>query len=155
MFLDSEIAKNFQCGSNKASYVTTCGFAPYFFSFLLQKISSSSHQVVSFDESLDNLVQKEQMDLLIWYWDNDTDRVCTRYMGSDFFGRPTADDVLETFQNGISQVDESKLKQVLSDGPNINLAFLKKYASVREEKELDTLMDPGTYFVDFMQYMAV
>ena len=149
MFLDSEIAKNLQCGSNKASYVTTCGFAPYFFSFLLQKISSSSHQVVSFDESLNNSVQKE-IDLLIWDWDNDTDRVCTPYMGSEFMGRPTADDVLETFQNGISEVGESKLKQVSSDGPNVNLAFLKKYASVREEKELDTLMDVGTYLVDFM-----
>ena len=149
MFLDSEIAKNLQCGSNKASYVTACGFAPYFFSFLLQKISSSSHQVVSFDESLNNSVQKE-IDLLIWDWDNDTDRVCTPYMGSEFMGRLTADDVLETFQNGISEVGESKLKQVSSDGPNVNLAFLKKYASVREEKELDTLMDVGTYLVDFM-----
>ena len=149
MFLDSEIAKNLQCGSNKASYVTACGFAPYFFSFLLQKISSSSHQVVSFDESLNNSVQKE-IDLLIWDWDNDTDRVCTPYMGSEFMGRLTADDVLETFQNGISEVGESKLKQVSSDGPNVNLAFLKKYASVREEKELDTLIDVGTYLVDFM-----
>ena len=149
MFLDSEIAKNRQCGSNKASYVTACGFAPYFFSFLLQKISSSSHQVVSFDESLNNSVQKE-IDLLIWDWDNDTDRVCTPYMGSEFMGRPTADDVLETFQNGVSEVGESKLKQVSSDGPNVNLAFLKKYASVREEKELDTLIDVGTYLVDFM-----
>ena len=149
MFLDSEIAKNRQCGSNKASYVTACGFAPYFFSFLLQKISSSSHQVVSFDESLNNSVQKE-IDLLIWDWDNDTDRVCTPYMGSEFMGRPTADDVLETFQNGVSEVGESKLKQVSSDGPNVNLAFLKKYASLREEKELDTLMDVGTYLVDFM-----
>ena len=149
MFLDSEIAKNLQCGSNKASYVTACGFAPYFFSFLLQKISSSSHQVVSFDESLNNSVQKE-IDLLIWDWDNDTDRVCTPYMGSEFMGRPTADDVLETFQNGISEVGESKLKQVSSDGPNVNLAFLKKYASVLEEKELDTLIDVGTYLVDFM-----
>ena len=149
MFLDSEIAKNLQCGSNKASYVTACGFAPYFFSFLLQKISSSSHQVVSFDESLNNSFQKE-IDLLIWDWDNDTDRVCTPYMGSEFMGRPTADDVLETFQNGVSEVGESKLKQVSSDGPNVNLAFLKKYASVREEKELDTLIDVGTYLVDFM-----
>ena len=52
------------------------------------------------------------MDLLICYWDNDVDRVCTRYIGSEFMGRLTADDVLETFQNGISEVDESKVMQV-------------------------------------------
>ena len=34
--------------------------------------------------------------------------------------------------------------QVSSDGPNVNLAFLKKYASVREEIELDPLIDLGT-----------
>ena len=34
--------------------------------------------------------------------------------------------------------------QVSSDGPNVNLAFLKKYASVRQEKELDPLIDLGT-----------
>ena len=59
-------------------------------------------------------------------------------------GRSTADDVLKTFKNGISDVDESKVMQVSSDVPSVNLAFLKKYASVRKEKELDPLMDLGT-----------
>ena len=68
-----------------------------------------------------------------------------RYMGSEFIGRSTTDDVLETFQNRISKVDESKVMQVSSDGPNVNLAFLKKYASLREEKELDPLIDLGTF----------
>ena len=146
MFPDSKIAKNFQCGSTKASYFTTYDLAPYFHSLFLQKISSFPHQVVSSDESLNNSVQKRQMGLLIRYWDNDTDtdRICTRYMGSEFMGRSTADDVLESFQNEISEVDESKVMQVSGDEPNINLAFLKKYASVLEAKELDPLMDLGT-----------
>ena len=74
-------------GFPKTSYVTTYGLAPYFHSLLLQKISSSPHQVVSFDESLNNSIQKGQMDLLIHYWDNDADRVYTCYMGSEFMGR--------------------------------------------------------------------
>ena len=73
MFPDSEIAKNFQYSSTKASYVTTYGLALYFHSLLLQKISSSPRQIVSF-ESLNNSVQKGKMDLLIHYWDNDTIR---------------------------------------------------------------------------------
>ena len=84
------------------------------------------------------------MDLLIHYWDNDRDRVCSYYMGSEFMGRSTADDVLETFQNGTSEVNKSKVMLVSYDGPNVYLAFLKKYASVREEKELDPIMDLGT-----------
>ena len=34
--------------------------------------------------------------------------------------------------------------QVSSDGPDVNLAFLTKYASMWKEKELDPLMDLGT-----------
>ena len=71
------------------------------------------------------------MDLLIHYWGNG---VCTCYMGSQFTGRSTTDNVLETFQNGISEVDESKFMQVSSDRPNVNLAFLKKYGSMQEKK---------------------
>ena len=74
------------------------------------------------------------MDLLIHYWGNVINRVCTCYMGSEFMGHSTTDNVLETFQNGISEVDESKFMQVSSDRPNVNLAFLKKYASMQEKK---------------------
>ena len=84
------------------------------------------------------------MDLLTHDWDNDTDRVCIHYMGSKFMGRSTAEDVLETFQNGISGVNESEVMQASSHGPNVNLAFLKKYTSVRKEKELDPIMDLDT-----------
>ena len=47
-------------------------------------------------------------------------------------GRSIADDVLENFQNGIPNVDEWKVMQVSSDGPNVS------------QKELDPLMDLGT-----------
>ena len=32
--------------------------------------------------------------------------------------------------------------QVLSDGTNVNLAFLKKYSSMQEEKELEPTYGP-------------
>ena len=67
--------------------------------------------------------------------------VCTCYMGFEYMGCSVACNFLETFQNEISKVDESKVMQASSDGPNVNLAFLKKYASLWEEKELDLLMD--------------
>ena len=139
MFPDGGMAKILQCGSTKASYVTTFDLTPYFHSLLLLNISSSPHQVVSIDESLNNSVQERQMALLIRYWDNNTDIVCTCYMESKFIGSSTAEHILETFQNKISKVDESKFMQVSFDGPNANLAFLKKYISLREKKELDPL----------------
>ena len=134
MFLDSEIAKNFQCGSTKVSFVTVCILAPFLHSFLLQKISSSPQQVVSFDEFLNNSVQKRPMDSLICYFGKDMDRVCTCYVESEFMARSTAVDVLEIFQDRIFEIDESKVMQVSFDGPNVNLTILKEYITMVEEK---------------------
>ena len=133
MFLDSEIAKNFQCGSTKVSFVTVCILAPFLHSFLLQKISSSPQQVVSFDEFLNNSVQKRPMDSLICYCGKDMDRVCTCYMESEFLARSTTVDVLEICQNRIFEVDESKVMQVSFDGPNVNLTILKEHITMVEE----------------------
>ena len=58
-------------------------------------------------------------------------------------GRSTAEDVLQTFLAGISDLDQSKILQVASDGPNVNLLFLKNLAESREEKELLPLLDIG------------
>ena len=49
-------------------------------------------------------------------------------------GRFTAENVLQTFLAGISGLDQSKILQVVSDGPNVNLLFLKNLAESREEK---------------------
>ena len=134
MFLDSETAKNFQCGSTKASFVTVYILAPFLHSFLLQKISSSPQQVVSFDEFLNNSVQKRPMDSLICYCGKDMDRVCTCYMESEFLAPSTTVDVLEIFQNRIFEVDESKVMQVSFDGPNVNLTILKEHITMVEEE---------------------
>ena len=58
-------------------------------------------------------------------------------------GRFTAENVLQTFLAGISGLDQSKILQVVSDGPNVNLLFLKNLAESREEKELLPLLNIG------------
>ena len=42
--------------------------------------------------------------------------------------KSTAEDVLQTFLAGISDLDQSKILQVASDGPNVNLLFIKNLA---------------------------
>ena len=97
-----------------------------------------------FDESLNDVVQKGLMDLNIHYWDNDKDQVATRYLVSEFLGRSTAQDVLETFLNGVDKLDQSKILQVGSNWPNLNLLFLNGVAKFWEEKEYLPLVDIGT-----------
>ena len=57
--------------------------------------------------------------------------------------RSLAEDVLQTFLAGISNLDQSKILQVASDGLNVNLLFLKNLAESREVKELLLLLDIG------------
>ena len=128
MFPDSETTKCFQCGHTKTGFVAHFGLAPYFNYIFYSQISTCPYYAVSFDESLNDVVQKGQMNLNIQYWDNDVDQVATHYLGSEFLGRQTAQDVLETFLNGLDKLDQSKILQVASDGPNVNLLFLKSMA---------------------------
>ena len=144
MFPDSDIAKSFQCGRTKAGYVATYGLAPYFRSELLSILSNVPYYTVSFDESLNQIFQKGQMDLLVRFWDERYDIVSTRYLNSKFMGRSSAEDVLNTFLSCVSEIDKAKILQVSSDGPSVNLLFLKNLNEQRQEEELDPLIDIGT-----------
>ena len=144
MFPDSEIAKRFQCGRTKAGCVAHFGLAPYFSDIFYSQISNCPYYAISFVESLNNVVQKGQMDLNIRYWDNDADQVATCYLGSEFLGRSTAQDVLETFLNGVDKLDQLKILKVTSDGPNVKPLFLNSMTEFREEKEYLSLVDIGT-----------
>ena len=144
MFPDSEIATRFQCGQTKAGYVAHFSLAPYFNDIFCSQISTCPYYAVSFDESLNDVVQKVQMDLNIWYWGNDLDQVATRYLGLEFLGRLTPQGVLETFLNGVDKLDQSKILQEASDGSSVNLLFLKSMTEFREENEYFPFVDIGT-----------
>ena len=58
-------------------------------------------------------------------------------------GRSTDEDVLQTFLASISDLDQSKIWQVASDSPNVNLLFLKILTELLEQKELLSLVDIG------------
>ena len=59
-------------------------------------------------------------------------------------GRSTAEDVLQTFLAGISDLDQSKILQVASNSPNVNLLFLKNLSESQDEKELLPFLDIGS-----------
>ena len=48
------------------------------------------------------------------------------------------------FNDGVSGLDKEKLLQVSSDGPNVNLKFLKNLAEERKNDEMTQLIDIGT-----------
>ena len=91
-----------------------------------------------------NLSAKHQMDMCVRYWDNNHNYIATRYYHSEFMGKASAKDVFESFSACLSGISESKLLQVSSDCPNVNLSFLDLLEEDRNEKELSQLVHFGT-----------
>ena len=84
------------------------------------------------------------MNILIRYWNNESNSSETRYLDSQFLGGAKAQQILETFNNGIKSLDPRRNIQISSDGPNVNLKFLELVNEGRCTSELPTLLNIGT-----------
>ncbi|XP_021701533.1 uncharacterized protein LOC110676754 [Aedes aegypti] len=126
MFRDSEVASKLQLKKDKIAYVVMYGIAPYFKAELVDRVNQCDFFVAGFDESMNKVTKKQQMDINIRYWDKDTNSVTARYFTSRFLTRSRATDLLEAFQEGLKMLDLSKMLQVSMDGPNVNWAFLRE-----------------------------
>ncbi|KAH8027889.1 hypothetical protein HPB51_011119 [Rhipicephalus microplus] len=125
MFPTCDVAKKLQLGKDKVGYTICYGIAPYFRNRLLSKLHSVPHVVVAFDESLNKIAQKEQMDVLIRFWDPADDVVKTRYLTSCFLGHTRAEDLAAAFKKATENIEPAKILQLSMDGPNVNLKLLK------------------------------
>ena len=66
MFLDSIIAKSFQCAERNASYMMAFGIAPYLQRKLRNRVKGEEGDyVIVFDESVNDSLQAKRMDVLV------------------------------------------------------------------------------------------
>ena len=65
MFPDSQIAQSFLCEATKCAYLACFGIYPYFHELLIEKIRAVKYYTLSFDESLNQINQKKQMDMIV------------------------------------------------------------------------------------------
>jgi hypothetical protein len=145
MFPDSAIAKKITIGSTKIAYVVTHGLAPYFHGILTKTLNSCSEYVVCFDEALNEISQKGQMDIVIRYWDTRANLVSSRYFCSAFMGHATANDILETFQVAMAELNIGKVVQVSMDGPAVNWKFLQSLDTfLSQDGKATVLLDLGS-----------
>ncbi|CAM1302006.1 Uncharacterised protein at_DN0499 [Pycnogonum litorale] len=119
MFKDSNIAKSMKCGETKSMYISCYGLAPYFRSLLEEKVKDTDGYVMLFDESLNQHLQKKQLDIHVRFWNGEL--IQTRYYTSAFLGHATAVDLLNVFEDNIENKFSLKnLVQLSMDGPNVN-----------------------------------
>lgn len=65
MFEDSKVAREMTLQRTKINYYITHGLGPFFKKNLLDKIRVCQHFVIGFDEALNKVAQKGQMDLFV------------------------------------------------------------------------------------------
>lgn len=91
MFPDSDIAKTFRCGKDKTSYIARFGVADFIKRDLISKVTGPF--VLMFDESLNRTSKMKQLDLHVRFWESG--QVQSRYLGSQFMGHATAEDLMK------------------------------------------------------------
>ena len=80
--------------------------------------------VISFDKSLNRTQQQEQMDVIIHFWDNEKNKVCSRYFDSNVLGHTSAQDLLKSLQSFLTTLNPMELIQLSMDGPSTNWKLL-------------------------------
>ncbi|XP_063245001.1 uncharacterized protein LOC134546246 [Bacillus rossius redtenbacheri] len=145
MFPNDRVANNMKLQKDKISYVIVYGLAPYFYDKLKSVWKECEHFVLGFDESVNKIAQKQQMDLSVRIWDSNVNKVMCRYVTSIFLNHATAEDLLQAMKTGLEGFDMMKIIQLSMDGPNVNFKVLRLLQQdSRSDPESPQLLDIGS-----------
>jgi len=144
MFPDSNVAKTFQLSKIKCGYLINYGLAPYFRELLNKLVLPSSFFVISFDESMNKVLQNEQMDLQVRFWDDTLKQVRTRYLTSTFLKRPNAKNMLDCLLEALKVFPPEKFLQLSMDGPNVKWNVLELLQQERAKEERPEIVNIGS-----------
>ena len=146
MFPKCETAQKFSCSETKARYLSTFGLAPYFSNQLISQAKNCGGYVLLFDESLNNQLQENQLDLHVRFWTDN--HVETRYLSSCVLGHATANNCFSELEDCI--LGKGNILQLSMDGPNVNWATYDKLAddiSKETDKELYNIGSCGLHIM--------
>ena len=87
MFSYTLIAENFGISKTKCSHLINHGFAVYFKEKLVKTVKYLACLVISYDKILNKILQEEQMDLSVRFWDDKSGKMITKYFDSQFLSR--------------------------------------------------------------------
>ena len=146
MFPDSDVAQTFELSKTKCGYYINFGLAPYYRHILNEDIKRSPFYTAIFDETLNQMVQEEQMDVFIRYWSEDNQMVVTRYFESKFMRRPNTENIVEAMENSLEShsLPKTNLIHIGMDGPSTNWAVLDQLSEHRSESQLPCLEKTGS-----------
>ena len=123
MFPDSDIAKSFTCAKTKCRYMIVYGLAPYFQSCLFDDLKTVRTMLFLMMSVSTVYCIFGQMDFAIRFWSSSKKLVENCYLSSEFLQGAKVEQLVEKYHNASSMLDQSKLVQISSDGPEVNLKF--------------------------------
>ena len=143
MFPDSVIAENFKLCETKSQYVLNFALAPLSDMVLKRSISESTPgYVILFDESLNNDLQKKQLDFHVRIWNFTKGIVETRYYTSQYLGKAASADLVNSFKK--LDINLQHMIQIGQDGPNVNLSAYKVLVDHMRQSYGVGLLNVGT-----------
>ena len=89
-------------------------------------LQECQHIVVGFDGSLNKISQKQQMDVVVRYWNNSEKEVKTKYFSSVFLQSTKASDLKKGLIEAVGESNLSTIVQISMDGPAVNFSMLKQ-----------------------------
>ncbi|XP_060753828.1 uncharacterized protein LOC132864430 isoform X1 [Neoarius graeffei] len=86
------------------------------------------------------------MDVLVWYWSDDNEKVVVHYLDSKFLGHTQSEKLVESIKASLSPLDPNKLLQISMDGPSVNKKLLRLFEEdwTKEAPGIRGLINLGT-----------
>ena len=89
-----------------------------------------------FAESLNSVLQNEQMDIQTRYWSDEDCKVQTKYYDSKFLKRANSDTICDALLQTLNSFDEGKMLMLSIDSLTANWVVFDKLRQHREEDEM-------------------
>ena len=117
---------------------------PYIKEQLENYISSSLLYVVSSDESIDSVLQNEQRDAVVQFWNNSKKQPENRYLTSEFLHSPNAENLVNSLSSTCKYLHKQNLLRLSMDCPSVNWNVLDIVSEKRNENEFEQLLVIGS-----------
>ena len=92
-----------------------------------------------FDESMNHILQNEQLDIHIRFWADSKCMAVTRYFDSHFLRQPNADNIVTKLQQSLQKLVAEKMIQLPMDGPPTNWSVFEKMSDQRKTDKIPCL----------------
>ena len=145
IFPNNDIASNFKLLKAKCAYLVTHGIAPWLKSNLPVEVFNSPFYSESFGESLNVVLQENQMDIQVRFWSEKLKKAVRCYWGSEFQLRSNAETLSDSLMKGVVALPVEKQYQLAVNAPKVNWKILRLIVESRDKEEHPPLQDIGCF----------